>query len=288
MRTASMRMLTPKILLWRRAAMFSLILVLAACGSKVERWADEIIEKTYKIDPAASLRIRSAGGSVSIRGMDTPEMQLRAVKKARSAAQLNSIGINIAAQTDSVSITTNLLREKNKALSVGTGTVDYTLVVPQTVKIARLELDDGKVLIEGMRGEEVSANLADGQIAIRNCFGKVRVVVANGALDIFYDQSERQQFSVDAQITNGDVRVFIPRHASYHVRAETVNGEITNQFTERVELNDRAVRKIDTSAGKGVLPQIKIRATTGNIKIAEAKPPDIELSERSASNTGNR
>ena len=269
-----MNLAKAKLLPFLKVALFTLLLMLAACGSKVERLSDEVMENTYHIISAGSLRIRNGAGSVSIRGADTSELRLRAIKKARTAAQLKGIGINVAAQRDSLSITTNFLREKNKALSIGTGTVEYTLVVPQTIKIARLEMDDGKILIENMRGDEVRANLADGQMVIRNCFGKVHLAVANGALDLVYDRDDRQQFSVDAQVTNGNVRVFIPRNASYHLRAETVTGEITNDFGKTVELNGSAGRKLNMLVGKEGASPVTIRVTTGDVKITEPKTDD--------------
>src|SRR5438552_589188 len=60
----------------------ALVLLLAGCSPKkeIERPADEVIEQTYKINPNASLRIDNPRGSVTIRGTDGSDVQLRAVK----------------------------------------------------------------------------------------------------------------------------------------------------------------------------------------------------------------
>jgi len=266
----------------RAAAIFSLFLFLSACSSKVERMMDEVFEQSYEIEPAASLSIRNPNGLIEIHGTNTSQVQLRATKKAKSAAQLKNIGVNVAAQTDSISITTIFLRQKNIANAMASGTIGYSLTVPATIMLHRVDLDDGKISIEGMRGPELRASIVDGQLAIHNCFGNAHLTVANGALDIFYDRFEGHPFAVDAQITNGNARVFIPRGGPFHVRAETTTGEIVNEFANQVELNGHTGRKIDVSVGKSERSEIKLRVTTGDITIAEAKS-EIENTTRNGS-----
>jgi DUF4097 and DUF4098 domain-containing protein YvlB len=252
--------------------LFGALLLLGGCGKEVEQAGTEVFEQAYPLDPAARLTIRNLSGSISIRGADTTELKLRATKKATSAAQLKNITIGVAAETGSISISTSVLPQKGRSLLGGTSTVDYVLVVPRTVKIARLELDDGKVVIEGMEGEDVRANVVDGQLAVRNCCGNIHVAIANGNLDLSYEHCGQQPFSADAQITHGSARVSIPRDASFHALAQTAAGKITNDFADdMVEVNGRSVQKIDTSVGSDPRAQLTVRVTTGDISIAALK-----------------
>jgi DUF4097 and DUF4098 domain-containing protein YvlB len=240
------------------------------CGARVERTTDEVFEQTYKIEPHASLSIRNADGSIAIHGTETGDLRVQATKKANSREELKAIGITALAETNSVSINTKFLPQKNKPLSAGARRVEYTLAVPPTVRLTRVDLEDGKVLIEGMKGDELRASVVDGQLAIRNCCGNAHVAIANGTLDLFYERCDRQKFSVNAQITNGNARLFIRRGASSHIQAETTTGKIINEFPDMVDLNSHAMRKVDIFTGKGLSPEIKLRVTTGDIKIAEA------------------
>lgn len=253
----------------------TLAFALISCSAKIDRATSETVEQTYPIEPNASLSIRNGHGSIVIRGTDTPDLKLQAVKKTKGATQLSDIGIDVAAQPKSVSITTNFIRPKNKALSAGSGTVDYVLTVPATVKLARVDLDDGEVLIEGMQGEDIRANVVDGRLTLRRCCGNGHVTIANGALDFFYDQCQRAPFSVEAQITNGNARLFLPRRGSFHVRAETATGRVINDF-DGVEVNGRSSRKAEVSLGRDLRSEMSIRATTGNIRIAQAEPAGPE------------
>src|ERR1044071_3521633 len=129
------------------------LLLLSGCGKELDRGATEIVEQTYPVDPAARLKIANSKGSISIRGIETGELVLRATKKAASAEQLGNIKINVAAEGGSISIATSILPQKKKLPLGEAGTVDYVLIVPRTLNIARLELEDGNVLIAGMEGE---------------------------------------------------------------------------------------------------------------------------------------
>jgi len=243
---------------------------LFGCSARVERATDEIFEQNYKIEPDASLSIRNADGSIAIHGTETVELRLRATKKANSRDEIKGISITALAEPSSVSINTRFLPQKKKPLSDGSRRVDYTLAVPPTVRLTRVDLEDGNVSIEGMKGEELRASVVDGQLAVRNCCGDAHVAIANGTLDLFYDRCDRPRFSVDAQITNGNARVFIRRGASFHIQAETMTGKIINEFPDMVDLNGHAMRKVNIFTGKAVSAEIKLRVTTGDIKIAEA------------------
>lgn len=242
----------------------------AGCSPKVEGPKNEVFEQTYEIDPEAGLSIRNTDGSIVIHGTETAVLKLRAVKRAMNSEELKDINIITSAGEKAVSITTKFLPQKNRALSSGSRTVDYTIEIPPTVNLTRVDLDNGRVLIYGMQAEDLHATVVDGQLAIRNCCGNAQVSIANGALDLYYEPCERRRFLVDAQMTNGNAGIFIGRRASFRIQAETMTGKIINELGDMVNLNGRATRKVDISTGKGVGQEIKLRVTTGDIKIAEA------------------
>jgi hypothetical protein len=243
-------------------------MLLAGCNPRIEGPKNEVFEQAYEIDPEAGLSIRNTDGSIVIHGTETAALKLQAIKKAKSSEELKGIDINASVGAKAVSITTKFLPQKNKALSTGFRTVDYTIEVPPTVNLTRVDLDNGKILIDGMRSEDLHATVVDGQLAIRNCCGNAHLSIANGALDFYYEPCERRRFLVDAQMTNGNARVFIGRGASIRIQAETMTGEIINELGDMVNLNGRPTRKVDILTAKGVGHEIKLRVTTGDIKIA--------------------
>jgi DUF4097 and DUF4098 domain-containing protein YvlB len=249
----------------------AITVLFAGCGfGGGDRTLEEIVEQTYKIDATATLSLSNADGSIRIYGTDTTEIKLQAVKKTYSAERLSKISVNVSAQPSSVSIRTNYPSKKNWALGDRSGTVDYTLVVPRTCKISRLDLVNGEVLIDGMRGETVHAKLVNGRLYAHNCFSDVHLSVITGGLDVSYNLWEQQKFSIDAQIVNGHTHVFIPGDASFRVFAETEDGQIDNAFAEQAQRNGEDVSKIDVVVGRTPQAEFRLRAKNGNIEIGEA------------------
>jgi len=236
------------------------------------------MERTYQVDPTARLKILNPRGSISIHGADTQELKLRATKKAPGAAQLQDINISVAAESGSVSISTSVLPPKKGSPSNGADTVDYDLVVPRTINIVRLELEDGNVLIEGIEDEDVRADVVDGQVTIRKCCANLHVAIANGDLDLSFKDCGQHSFVTDAQLTHGQAKILLPREAPIHVRAQTAEGTVSNDFADMVEVNGGTTHKVDLSLGSGTRSQLTIRVTTGDIRIAAL---DSELDARS-------
>jgi len=249
-----------------------MVFLLPGCNSKKQNEGPgtEVVEETYKINPNASVRIDNLRGSVTIRGTDGSDAQLRAVKSASNAAQLKDITVNVTAEPGDILIKTTFLRQKNQPFFAGGWSVDYTLSVPHNTRIARLDIDDGNASIEGIQNADVRANLVNGRLEIRNCCGDLKVSVANGALDLTYQRCEGPYFSADAQVLNGNARLSIGRDASFRVRGETVNGKIVNELGDSVQLNGAPQRKIDVSVGTSRRCDIAIHVTSGDVTVVPA------------------
>jgi hypothetical protein len=246
-----------------------MVFLLPGCNSKKETEGPgtEVIEQTYKVNPNASLRIDNPRGSVTIRGTDGSDAQLRAVKSASSAARLKDITLNVTAGPGDILIKTAFLRQKNQPFFAGGWSVDYTLLVPRSTRIARVDVDDGNVSIQGIQNADVRANVVNGRLDVRNCCGDLKVSVANGALDLTYQRCEGPYFSADAQVLNGNARLSIARGASFRIRGETVNGKIVNELGHTVQFSGTPQPTIDVSVGKSRRCDIAIHVTSGDITV---------------------
>lgn len=265
------------------AAAIGIVLFLPGCTAKKnETPGSEVMEQTYKVEPNASVRITNPHGSVTIQGTDGSEVRMRAVKSATNPAQLKNISVSVTANPEDVLIKTGFLREKNMPFFAGGATVDYTLSVPHTARIARLDVDDGKVSIEGIQGSntpgndvnsgDVRANLVNGDLAIRNCCGDLKVAIGNGSLDLAYGACDESRFAADAQVLQGNVHLSITPGASFRVRGETMGGKIINNFPTAIQLNGQSSRNIDMSLVTRPRCDVTLRVTSGDIVIGTTKP----------------
>ena len=256
---------------------FRLILVawslsLTGCGFAIDRTFEETIEQSYKIEPGTNISIKSVDGSIHVYGSPASEITVQATKRAYTSKRLKQIAVNVSVQPDAVAIETNFPKEPRWGFFDRSGTVDYTIVVPDTASISGLELANGEVSVEGMRGQSVHAHVGDGRMFDHNCFSNVDVRVNRGTLTLAYEWWEPGKFSVQANIAKGNAIAFFPSDAVFHLIAETVHGRIASDFAPEGERRAEPTAKIDMSVNGGGEVAIKMNATEGNIKIVEQNP----------------
>ncbi len=249
-----------------------ILVAVALCGlhqASAQAVLEETIEHTYAVEPTAKLNIRNTDGSIRVYGADIKEMKLQAIKRAYNAERLSQISVDVSTKPGEISIETQYPSKPKWGVSDRSGTVDYVIIMPWTCDISQLELANGEVLVEGMRGRVVRANLGNGRLFGHNCFTDLHVAVANGGLDVGYDWWEPQKISIDADIVNGNARAFFPGDAAFHLQAESLHGHVASDFMEKEQRQKTGARKIDMLVGGASESEVKFHAVNGSIKIGE-------------------
>jgi hypothetical protein len=255
-----------------RLILTALLSSLTSCRFATDRTLEEIFEQSYTIEPTATITIKNGDGAIRIYGSTANEIRVEAIKRAYTSKRLKQITINVSVQPGSVSIETNFPPKHAWGLSDRSGAVDYSIVVPQTASISRLELDNGEVLVDGMHGQAVHARLGSGQMFDHNCFSDVVFSLGRGALTLTYEWWEEGRFSIQADIAQGNVWAFLPSDAAFHLIAETVHGKIANDFAEQGERPAREMSKVDMLVHSGDETAIQMHVAEGNIEVVEQNP----------------
>lgn len=245
---------------------------LAGCGSPVDRTLEDTFEQVYRIEPTANVTVTNGDGAVFVYGSNAQEMRVEAIKKAYTRERLKQIAVNVSVQQGSVSINTKFPPRPKWPLFDRSGTVDYTIVLPATANLLELDLDAGEVLVDGMRGQTVNARLGNGRLFAHNCFGNVEFAVGRGTLTLAYEWWEAGKFSLEANVTRGNVWAFLPSDAAFHLIAETGNGKIDSDFEKSAERRTEEITKVDMLIRGGGQAGVTMRAREGDIKIVEANP----------------
>lgn len=249
-------------------------MLLNGCGSGNNRVLEEVSEKVYAVEANANISIQNSDGAVLVYGSDANEMRVQAVKKAYSRERLNQIAIDVSIKPSAVSVTTKFPSQAKWALSDRSGTVDYTIVVPETASISALDLNAGEVVLDSMGGREVHARLNDGRIFARNCFTNLDLTVNRGTLALSYEWWQEEKFSAQTTMMQGNAWVWLPSEAAFHLLARAAHGKIANDFNNVPLTANSSARemKIDQIVNGGGSATINVRVEKGNIKIAEANP----------------
>jgi hypothetical protein len=227
---------------------------------------EEIVEQKYVMEADATLSISNTDGSIRVYADDKPEISILAIKKAYTSERLKGIVVDVKATPTSVAIGTTFPPRKN-ALSDRSGTVDYIVIVPQTIKITRLDLVNGEVLVEGLRGGSASAHLVNGWLGAHNCFADLDLSVETGRLDVAHDWWESPKFTVKASSTRGNVRAILPSDASVILNASAPSGRIVNGFGTKETGVNEVIHSINTVIGVDAGTIIELKADRGNIRI---------------------
>jgi DUF4097 and DUF4098 domain-containing protein YvlB len=254
---------------WRLAPWF--IALLASSGLLSGATVlEETTERTYNIDPRSSVQIQNTDGSIQIYGSNDNQLRIETIKRSYSAERLREIAVHVELRPGNIAITTQYPPPPHSLFSDRSGTVDYVIELPQTCNLASVELGAGEMLIRGMRGPNVQASLKNGRMFVRNCFTNTHLALANGGLEVAFDWWEDSGFSLEASVTGGDTRIFLPDDASFHVLAETGNGRVWTDFAEENSRPDN--KKLDLTIGQTIGANIRLRTVNGNITVAERNP----------------
>lgn len=230
----------------------------------------ETWEKTYPVGERFTLSVQNSDGRIYIYGSGANELTVIAVKRAFTKERLDAILIRVALEGDTATIETIISPVQEGGIARDrSGTVDYTILVPQNCSIAKAELANGEVIIEGLRGPVLNVSVGNGRLLARNCFSQTQISIGRGGIDVFFTWWEEEPFVLGAEIGEGDLRIGLPRNASLRLEAVASRGHVTNRFAEGGEQNGE-VRNLSATLGSGGSAEVKLRAENGNIRVEKA------------------
>ena len=248
----------------------TLFVVLARLTFAVEI-LEETVEQKCPLAPDGSLSITNIDGVIRIYSADVSEVSIQAIKKAYTTERLKGIAVKVKADLHQITIETIFPPKKGVFdLSDRSGTVEYSLIVPQTIRITKLELTNGEVLVAGLRGGSATAHLVNGWMAAHDCFGDLDLTVVNGRLDLVYDWWEGSVFSADAHSTNATIAAILPSDASVTLKAKTVSGRIGNDLSEQKSGVFESIRQLNIEIGGEPRPVFNLSSMNGNIRIGKS------------------
>ena len=229
---------------------------------------EDVVERRFPLDPSGTFSLRAIDGTVEIFGTDSQEVKIVAVKKAFSPERLNAIAIRVDARPNVVNIETTPPPVPHHHFSDRSGTVEYTINIPQTARIARIELPNGELVIDGMRGASIAANLSSGQLVTHNCFCDQTIHVNQGELNVFFDWMEERPISIEAKIEDGNLSARLPTDAAFHLQAVAKEGHVSSDFSpmENRKGDDSEINEV---IGDDATTKLSFRAGEGNIYVSE-------------------
>lgn len=243
--------------------------VLAQTGEEVR----EEFHQTYPLSATGRLSLENINGAVHINAWDRNEVRLDAVKKAYTRERLDEARIIVDAGPDAIHIRTKYPDENmsfnNDARQRlnNPASVEYTLSLPRAARIEEIELVNGSIEIEGMTGDVVASSV-NGHVRARGLVGETKLSTVNGPIEAIFDRLGEIK-SVSLNSVNGPLTLTIPSDANALVKANTLSGSISNDYSLPVHDGEYVGHELSGVLGKGGT-RIRLNNVNGSIQIRHA------------------
>ena len=240
-----------------------------ALGSDQGKLTEEF-HKTYPLSTQGRIEVDNLNGAVHISTWDRNEVQVDAVKSARSKERLDEARIEIRSDADRLSIRTeypghdhtfwNDNRHDNPA------SVEYTLTVPRQARLDEIKLVNGALDLHDVAGE-VRASCVNGRIEAQNLQGPAELDTVNGQLEARVEQMPASTLKFSS--VNGSLHVTLPSDAKADIKASTISGGISNDFGLPVSRHQFVGQSLHGELGGGGT-QVRLSTVNGGIEIRHA------------------
>jgi hypothetical protein len=199
-------------------------------------------------------------GGVNVSGWDRSEVQIRAKVWADA-------GSEVRAQEIEKAVRIRVDGGRISADGPDTGRrerwgVSYELMVPRAMDLD-LETRNGGVSVTDVSGD-IRFQAMNGGVHLARVGGDVRGRTMNGGLTVELAGDHWEGAGLDAQTTNGGVKMVVPENYSAELVTGTVNGGLNIDFP--VTVRGRIGRQLRTTLGEGGAP-IRVTTTNGGVRI---------------------
>lgn len=228
----------------------------------------ESFDRTYPLNANGRVNVSNVNGSVTIEAWDRSEVKLQYTKVADTKERLADVEVRIDSMADYFSVETDYQdwkkdRSGDRSRS-GKLNVEIQMMVPRGAMLNEIETVNGSVTVSNFTNfTRVSA--VNGEVKASNIRGTVRLSTVNGEVAADFDRLESgSKISLDT--VNGRVNLVIPSDSNATVKADSLNGSITNDFGLLVRKGKYIGRDLYGKIGGGEV-QIKLSSVNGALAI---------------------
>ncbi len=227
----------------------------------------EKFEQTYALNANGRVSVSNVNGSITIETWDANQVKLEVTKIADTKERLAEAEVKIDSKPDFFSVETdyNWRREGgNNWRNNGRMEVQYRLTVPKNAVLNEIETVNGSISITNANNT-TRASAVNGTVRATNLRGAANLSTVNGTVEADFDQLQTGS-KISLNTVNGTVNLTIPSDANATLRADSVNGNISNEFGLPVRKGQYVGRDLYGKIGNGDV-QIRLNSVNGGLSI---------------------
>jgi hypothetical protein len=225
---------------------------------------EDTVEKSFDVSQQAVLRLANLNGGVDIEGWDKNEIKITAIITADDQEDRDRIKIQFHQSSNDVSVETEYEKQLPWGRNDSSGRVDYKVMVPFGASLAEIDLVNGLLVIDKVKGE-IKANTVNGAINVQGLADDVELNSVNGSIKATYHQIDNID-NIDLTTVNGSIKLYLPSELSATINAETMHGSIKTAFGLSSNKKVFSGRSLSGSVGRGDI-NINLESVNGSIKV---------------------
>jgi DUF4097 and DUF4098 domain-containing protein YvlB len=225
----------------------------------------EKFEQSYPLNANGRVSVSNINGSIIVEAWDKNEVRLEATKFAETKEALAEMELDITSTNDRFRVEVDYLKKNHgekqwrKRMEV-----QFRLSVPRTAVLDEIEAVNGSVTVSNFTNiTKISA--VNGAVTATNLRGTANLSTVNGTVQCDFDRLDSSS-KVNLSTVNGQVNLSLPSDINATVKADTLNGNIKNDFGLRIKKGEYVGRDLHGRIGSGEA-QIKLDSVNGQLAI---------------------
>ena len=234
-------------------------------GDEIEKF-----EQSYPLSRNGNVSVSNVNGSIIVEAWDRDEVKLEATKIADSKETLADVEIKVTSTADSFSVEAdykgsrwNDKRSENRTVARKLE-VQFKLSVPRTAVLNEIETVNGSVTVSNFTNV-VKISAVNGNVTATNLQGAASLSTVNGQVNADFDRVEGSS-KISLNTVNGQINLVLPSDINATIKADSLNGNITNDFGLPIRKGQYVGRDMYGRIGSGET-HIKLNSVNGRLSV---------------------
>ncbi len=228
----------------------------------------EKFDQTYPLSPNGRVSVTNVNGPVVVESWDRNEVRIEATKIADSAETLAEVEIDVDASGDRVSVRADhkgsrfnaqMPRDRNRRVEV-----HFKLSVPRGARLDEIATVNGVVTVSDFENA-VKVSAVNGDINATNLKGSVKLSTVNGRVRAEITETSAEN-ELNLSTVNGSIALVLPSDINATIKADSLNGNISNDFGLPIKKGEYVGRNLYGRIGSGEV-QVKLDSVNGPLTI---------------------
>jgi DUF4097 and DUF4098 domain-containing protein YvlB/uncharacterized protein YacL (UPF0231 family) len=239
--------------------------IAATVGDEIEKF-----EQSYPLSKNGNVSVSNVNGSIIVEAWDRDEVRLEATKIADSKETLADVELKINSTADSFRVDAeykswmggdNGKENNNRYRKLE---VEFRLSVPRAAVLNEIETVNGSVTVSNFINI-TKVSTVNGNVSAANLRGAANLSTVNGTVSADFERVDPSS-KINLNTVNGQVNLVVPSDLNATIKADSLNGNITNDFGLPVRKGQYVGRDMYGRVGSGET-QIRLSSVNGGLTV---------------------